>query len=84
MADKVFVLMCYVDDVDEVNCDVYRTKQGAVDYLKSEIRRWHESGVDDGDEGAEIEQMSADMLTKGVWYAGDGLEYVLTEREIHR
>ena len=96
MKEKIYVLLSYADEfTDEVGCEVFKTKQALLDYLKDEIRGqalldgltdeihgWKDNCFDNGDVDVEIAEMEKSMNENGRWYAGDGLEFVLKEKEL--
>jgi hypothetical protein len=82
MEEKIYVLLSYTDDDDEVGCKAFKTKQALLDYLKDEIRRWKNDYFEDYDVNEEIAEMEKSMNENGWWNAGDGLEFVLKEKEL--
>lgn len=82
MEEKIYVLLSYTTDDSDVDCEVFKTKQALLDYLKDEIRRWMNDFFENYDVDAKIAEMENSMNKHGWWNAGDGLEFVLKEREL--
>ena len=75
--------MSYTDDDDgDVGCEVFKTKQALLDYLKDEICRWKDDFLEDFDVNEEIAEMEKSMSENGWWSCGDGLEFVMKEKEL--
>ena len=80
---KIYVLLSYTDDDDvDVGCEVFKTKQALLDYLKDEICRWKDDFLEDFDVNEEIAEMEKSMSENGWWSCGDGLEFVMKEKEL--
>ena len=80
---KIYVLLSYTDDDDgDVGCEVFKTKQALLDYLKDEICRWKDDFLEDFDVDEEIAEMEKSMSENGWWSCGDGLEFVMKEKEL--
>ena len=78
---KIDVLLSYTDDGD-AGCEVFKTKQALLDYLKDEICRWKDDYLEDYDVDEEIAEMEKSMSENGWWSCGDGLEFVMKEKEL--
>ena len=78
---KIYVLLSYTDDGD-ARCEVFKTKQALLDYLKDEICRWKDDYLEDYDVNEEIAEMEKSMSENGWWSCGDGLEFVMKEKEL--
>ena len=79
---KIYVLLSYTDDDSDVGCEVFKTKQALLDYLKDEICRWKDDYLEDYDVDEEIAEMEKSMSENGWWSCGDGLEFVMKEKEL--
>lgn len=80
MEEKIYVLLIYTDD--DTGCEVFKTQQALMDYLKDEIRRWKNDYSEDYDVDETIAEMEKSMNENGWWNAGDGLEFVMNEKEL--
>ena len=79
---KIYVLLSYTDDDGDAGCEVFKTKQALLDYLKDEICRWKDDYLEDYDVDEEIAEMEKSMNENGWWSCGDGLEFVMKEKEL--
>ena len=96
MKEKIYVLLSYDSEfTDEVGCEVFKTRRALLDYLKDEIRGqalldgladevhgWKEDCLENGDVDGAIAEMETAMDESGRWCAGDGLEFVLKEKQL--
>lgn len=81
--EKVFTILHYCDGDDETYCNVFATRQDAVDYVKDCIRQDYQS--DDYDDRTPMEETMREaeksLAEKGVWH--DGCDtYVFDEKEV--
>ena len=79
---KIYVLLSYTDDDGDAGCEAFKTKQALLDYLKDEICRWKDDYLEDYDVDEEIAEMEKSMNENGWWSCGDGLEFVMKEKEL--
>ena len=79
---KIYVLLSCTDDDGDAGCEVFKTKQALLDYLKDEICRWKDDYLEDYDADEEIAEMEKSMSENGWWSCGDGLEFVMKEKEL--